>query len=318
MAPLDPNLVALANGQCGLFTTRQARRVGIVAKALREHLTSRRISRLARGLYAVTSSAPQSPEARHQSLARGAHLLYDDAVLTGVTAVLAHGVPVWNCDLGRPELLRPIHRQVGVKPYRVRPRRGDRVDSPWGPTVPLAQAIVQLCLDHGIVQGVVSADAALHQRRVTLAELTAAVEAVRTWPKSNRPRAMLEFVDAKCESVAESRARVELMTHGIRVRSQVDVCRSDGSLIGRADFLVEDTDVVVEVDGRVKYASGDPAVLWAEKRREDDMRAEGKVVVRVTWADLETPGRASAKVRRALARTPRAPLPRQHDPSPGK
>ncbi|MFW5469734.1 type IV toxin-antitoxin system AbiEi family antitoxin domain-containing protein [Knoellia sp. CPCC 206435] len=204
MACLDPNLLALAEGQCGLFTTRQARDVGVVAKALREHVTSKRIVRLARGLYAVSPPRPQSSEARHQSLARGAHLLYDDAVLTGVTAVLAHGLPVWNCPLGRPDLLRPIHRQVGVRPYRVRPRRGGQVDSPWGPTVPLAQALVQLCLDHGIVQGVVSADAALHAGRVTLAELTAAVEAVRTWPKSNRPRAMLEFVDPSCESVAES------------------------------------------------------------------------------------------------------------------
>jgi very-short-patch-repair endonuclease len=319
MASLDPNLLALADGQCGLFTTRQARDVGVVAKALREHLTSRRIARLARGLYAVVSpSVAPSPEARHQSLARGAHLLYDDALLTGVTAVLAHGLPVWNCPLGRPDILRPIHRQVGVKPYRVRPRRGVKVESPWGPTVPVAQAIVQLCLDHGIVQGVVSADAALHAGRVTMEELGAAVEAVRTWPRSNRPRAMLEFVDPLCESVAESRARVEFVTHGIRVRSQVDVCRGDGSVIGRADFIVEDTNVVVEVDGRVKYATGDPAILWAEKRREDDMRAEGKVVVRVTWADLEQPGRASAKVRRALPRPSPQDPPPEHDPSPGK
>jgi very-short-patch-repair endonuclease len=318
MASIDPNLLALAAGQCGLFTTRQARDVGVVAKALSGHVAARRISRLARSLYAVSSSQPQSTEARHQLLARGASLLYDDAILTGVTAVLAHGLPVWNCPLGRPELLRPIHRQVGVKPYRVRPRHGAQVDSPWGPTVPLAEALVQLCLDHGIVQGVVSADAALHAGRLTPAELGAAVDAVRTWPKSNRPRAMLEFVDPKCESVAESRARVEFLTHGIRVRSQVDVCRRDGSLIGRADFVVEDTDVVVEVDGKVKYATGDPAVLWAEKRREDDMRAEGKVVVRVTWADLETPGRASAKVRRALPRTSGPPSPPEDDPSPGK
>ena len=46
--------------------------------------------------------------------------------------------------------------------------------------------------------------------------------------------------------------------------------------------------------------------------------AEGKVVVRVTWADLETPGRASAKVRRALPRTSAPPSPPEDDPSPGK
>lgn len=304
MSALDPNLVALAQCQDGLFTTRQAHNLGVVAKALREHVASRRVVRLARGLYAVATSAAPSPEQRHGALAQGAHLLYDDAALTGVTAVLAHGIPVWNCPLLRPEILRPIHRQVGVKPFRVRPRRSETVKSPWGPTVPLAEAIVQLCLDHGIVQGVVSADAALHRGLVTLEQLTAAVEAVRTWPKSNRPRAMMAFVDPKCESVAESRARVEFVTHGIRVVSQVTVRRQDGSVIGRADFIVEGTEVVIEVDGKVKYADGNPEVLWAEKRREDEMRAEGKTFVRITWADLEQPGHASAKVRRVIGPHP--------------
>ena len=58
--------------------------------------------------------------------------------------------------------------------------------------------------------------------------------------------------------------------------------------------------MLIEVDGKTKYADGDPQVLWREKRREDDMRAAGKIVVRVTWSDLETPGKASAKVRRAI------------------
>lgn len=300
MPSLDPNLAELAHGQAGLFTTRDAARMGVTGKALRESLRCRLIVRLARGLYAVRSPESVTSSEHHHRLAMGVHLLYDDALLTGVTTVLAHDLPVWNCSLARPDILRPIHRQVGVKPYRVRPRRSTSVTSPWGPSVPLAQALVQLCLDFGIVQGVVSADAALHRGLVSMEELAAAVEAVRTWPKSNRPRAMLTLVDAKSESVAESRAKVEFLTHGIRVISQVDVRRADGSVIGRADFVVEDTDVVIEIDGKVKYASGDPEVLWAEKRREDEMRAEGKIFVRITWSDLEVSGRAAAKVRRAL------------------
>ncbi|MFW5472506.1 hypothetical protein ACOCJ5_04280 [Knoellia sp. CPCC 206450] len=74
-----------------------------------------------------------------------------------------------------------------------------------------------------------------------------------------------------------------------------------GRLVGRVDFLVEGTSVIVEFDGRVKFAAGDPAVLWAEKRREDELRALGYVVVRITWADLQVPGQVAAKVRRALA-----------------
>lgn len=302
---LDPNLVAVARGQGGLFTTAQAHDVGLSRTALRECVRSGAALHPTRGLYAVVSLVDTAPVPWHGTLARGAHLLYDDAQLTGVTTVLAHGLPVWNCRLDRPEVRRPITHQVGVKPFRVRPGGGalESVVSPWGPSVPLADALVQLAMDHGIVQGVVSADAALHRGMVTMDDLATAVARVATWPRSSRARSMGDLVDPACESVAESRARVEFLTHGIQVESQFVVRRADGSVIGRADFRVKGTRVLVEVDGRVKYADGDPQVLWAEKRREDDMRAEGWIFVRVTWFDLETSGKPSAKVRRGLPRT---------------
>ena len=71
--------------------------------------------------------------------------------------------------------------------------------------------------------------------------------------------------------------------------------------MARVDFLVTGTNVVVEFDGRMKYDSGDPGILWAEKKREDALRRLGYVVVRLTWADLERPGAALAKVRSAIA-----------------
>jgi hypothetical protein len=302
---LDPNLLALAQAQAGLFTTAQAHRAGLSRTWLRELVRAGTVLHPARGLYAVCSLVDTSPVAWHLTLARGAHLLYDDAQLTGLTAVLACELPVWNCRLDRPDLRRPITHQVGAKPFRVRPGGGslESVDSPCGPSVPLADALVQLALDHGIVQGVVSADAALHGGKVTMAELRAAVDRVATWPRSSRARAMLELVDPACESVAESRARVEFVTHGIQVESQVLIRRGDGTVVGRADFRVKGTNLLVEVDGKMKYADGDGEVLWAEKRREDEMRSLGHRFVRVTWLHLETPGKASAMVRRALPRS---------------
>ena len=171
--------------------------------------------------------------------------------------------------------------------------------------MPLVEAVVQVAMDHGILQGVVTADAALHRGLISKDQLVVAVAAVAAWARSHRARAMMTHVDPRSESVAESRARFEFNSYGIPVVSQVVVRRGDGSVIGRGDFGVEGTDIVVEVDGKVKYADGDPEVLWREKRREDEMRAEGKIFVRVTWADLEHPGRAAAKVRRAM-RSPAA------------
>ncbi len=84
------------------------------------------------------------------------------------------------------------------------------------------------------------------------------------------------------------------------VTPQVVISDRDGSFVARVDFLVDGTAVVVEFDGKVRYAAGDPGVLWQEKRREDRLRRLGYVVVRITWADLETPGAVAAKVRAAL------------------
>jgi hypothetical protein len=52
-------------------------------------------------------------------------------------------------------------------------------------------------------------------------------------------------------------------------------------LIGFADFAWPG--VVGECDGRLKYADRD--VLWAEKRREDRIRALGLRVIRWGWDD---------------------------------
>jgi hypothetical protein len=62
-----------------------------------------------------------------------------------------------------------------------------------------------------------------------------------------------------------------------------------------------------EFDGRWKYAvpPGTDAeaaarVVWAEKRREDRLRAAGYSVVRWAWEDLFAPDRLAARVGAAL------------------
>ena len=110
---------------------------------------------------------------------------------------------------------------------------------------------------------------------------------------------MLRLVDGRRESVGESRCGVALAMAGIAVTPQVTITDASGSFVARVDFLVDGTMVVVEFDGKVKYATGDPEVLWHEKRREDRLRALGYVVVRVTWAQLERPGAVAAAVRAA-------------------
>jgi very-short-patch-repair endonuclease len=298
--PLDAQLLAVAQGQHGMLTTFQARAAGLSPPLLVALVKSGVLRHPGRGLYAVGAMAETDPQKWHRQLCAGAFLLYPDAVLAGTTAVLAHGVPVWGAPLVVPTITRPIKRAGGVGAFWVRPARGAVVDSDWGRASAPADALVQHAIDRGIVPGVVSADAALRTGTVTETALADAVARVRSWPHASHAASMLLFVDGRRESVGESRCAVAMAMAGIEVTPQVLIVDEDGEPVGRVDFLVTGTNVIVEFDGKVKYASGDPDVLWKEKRREDRLRRLGYVVVRLTWADLERPGGVAAAVRRAL------------------
>ncbi|NHA66674.1 type IV toxin-antitoxin system AbiEi family antitoxin domain-containing protein [Phycicoccus flavus] len=299
---LDPLALDLARQQHGVLTTAQLTATGLSAPTLVDLVGRGVLEHPGRGLYLVAETAATERRARLRQLVAGAFLLYPDAVLTGSSALMAHDVPLWGADLRRPAVLRPVGRSGGSGLVWVRPLRVGRSlgSSPWGPSVEMADALVQLAMDDGMAPGVVAMDAALRSGQVTREDLDQMVAAVQTWPHATRAVAAVRHCDGRRESVGESRCALDLAVAGIVATPQVDVRDDDGELVGRVDFLVEGTHVIVEFDGKVKYGSGDPAVLWAEKRREDRLRRLGYVVVRVTWADLEHPGRVAARVRAAI------------------
>jgi very-short-patch-repair endonuclease len=69
----------------------------------------------------------------------------------------------------------------------------------------------------------------------------------------------------------------------------------------RADFRIKGTRVLLEFDGKEKYADGNQAVLFEEKRREDALRRAGWVVVRLVWSDLKDPALVRRRILTALA-----------------
>jgi len=298
---LDAELVATARGQHGMLSTAQATRAGLSAAVLCTLVKTGALRHPGRGLYAVGALVETDAEGWHRQLCAGAFLLYPDAVLAGTSALLAHGITVWGAPLPAPSILRPVKRAGGMSAFWVRPVRGESVVTAWGPASPVAPALVQHAVDHGMATGVVSADAALRKGAVSLDQLGKEIEAVATWPHSSRAASMLRLVDGRRESVGESRCGVALAMAGIDVTPQVPILDERGDFVARVDFLVDGTRVIVEFDGKVKYAAGDPKVLWDEKRREDRLRRLGYVVVRITWAQLERPGAVAAAVRAALA-----------------
>jgi hypothetical protein len=295
---MDPALLDLASAQDGVLTTRQARSLGHSRQSLAALVRDGTLVRLTRGVYAagVPNVGAMTSVVRHSMLGRGAQLLYPDGALSGHTALVALGIPVWGASLRRAHLERPIHREVLTRDLVIRPRFGGPVAH--GAVVAPAVALVQHCLEHGATPGVVAADAALHAGVISGAELEDVARRVHGWPRSSRVRTMLAFVDARSESVGESRLRVALGVLGVAVEPQVVIRDESGRVVARVDFLVKGTKVVIEFDGLVKYRDGGPKALIAEKRREDELRRLGYHVVRVVWSDLERLAPIVAQLRR--------------------
>ena len=160
----------------------------------------------------------------------------------------------------------------------------------------LAIAVVQTALIGPPLSALYAADAALRARLFQPAHLDGALTRLTRHRGMAPARAVLVHADRRHESPGETRTAAILRALGYRATPQVEL-RRDGKSYW-VDFLLEGSPVVIEFDGRVKYV--DPAALWAEKRREDELRSWGYVVVRLTWGMLDDPERGRDRIESAV------------------
>ena len=302
---MTPEIERLAANPAGVFTTADARAVGLSSFDLVRICGQGRLVHLARGIYAVPAEEPLSMEQAHRRLATGVCRLYPDAVLTHHSAVIIHGLPVFDLQtaLGRVMVARPVSVERLAQHWVIRPSQPWMGTSPAAelPASDVASTLVLHALEHGTMAGVVALDRALHQGSVDLTDVEAVAGNVAGWPRSHRVRTMLAYANGKSESVGESRLRVDLSVAGIEVEPQVVIHDENGRFVARVDLAVRGSKVLIEFDGAVKYADGGPESLVAEKRREDALRRLGYIVVRFTWADLYRPRLLVTRVRDAVA-----------------
>ena len=314
--------VLLALSRLGHFTRAQALGAGVTDSQLRRWGQAGVLTRLGQGLYAVQpapgmaggvtrTDGPDDPwqAAREDHLRRAVALLeaIPGSYLTGVTAALAHQLPV---------LTMPTTVEMSRRPYGPSTRPGLAMRRPWGagpadvplagiarPVQGLAQVGIDIAAHHGIPDGLVVADAA---RRLGLDAdaLVAAADAFGTRAGAHQARTVARFADPRAESAAESRARWVLATLGYTVIPQFEVYDEHGRFVARADFVVAGTNVIVEVDGLLKYT--DREALRREKLREVALQRLGYHVVRVLYRDLDHHERVRSLVREAVALAARA------------
>ena len=126
------------------------------------------------------------------------------------------------------------------------------------------------------------------------------LERQRDWHGSVRASRVLHFSDPRAATVGESRSRLLLARIGVpRPDLQRPVFDAVGRLIGITDMYVDEIRTAVEFDGKLKYGRALyeqtgrledvdlGAVVWDEKRREDQIRDEGNEMVRIVWHELD-------------------------------
>lgn len=287
---------------------RDLHAAGFTSHEVRRFLRAGDLTAVRRGAY-VLGAPPADGLQRHVLAVRAtmSHLA-DDVAASHVSAAVLHGLPVWAIKADRVHVTRP-RRSGGRAGARVHvhtaPLDPDEIVMVDGiPATGIARTVVDLARTEPFEQAVAVADAALHAG-LAATELADAVLRATRWPGCPAARRVIAFADAGSESVGESRSRVAIALARLPAPLlQWEVFSPNGRLVGRTDFGWLQQRTVGEFDGQVKYGrllrpGQEPGeVVFAEKRREDDLRDQGLEVVRWTWPDLGNFAPVAERLRR--------------------
>ena len=267
------------------------------------------LRRWRRGVYGPPP--PTDREERHRWEAAAVVASHHDVVLSHVAAAIMWDLPVLLPELGRVAVSRiggfstGHSRHEGVRVFGNELSERDVTVRGGLPVTTAERTVLDCGRQLPFKVAVAIADAAAHDDRLDDRTLRRMLSEMKGWTGVGKARRMLAATDARAESPGESWTRLVLAQRGVSVTSQFEVWNC-GDFVGRADFLVTGTRILVEFDGQTKYGLSDDSpreVLWREKRRHDALVAAGYEVVRLTWEDLVDPPRMLRLIAEARERT---------------
>lgn len=274
-----------------------------------------------RGAY--VERPPDDRDVGHALLLRAALAeLGPGAVASHVSAAVLHGLPTWGLPLQRAHVTfdRPTGGRIDDRLHvHTAPLHPDDVVVVDGlVATSWARTVVDVARKARFEPAVAVADAALlaagkvlGDRRGALPDpgasvirtaLGAALRRATGWPGVPAARRVVAFADGRAESVGESRSRIAIALAGLPP-PELQWAVPCGASTAYTDFAWPEQRTVGEFDGKVKYGrllrpGQSPAdAVYAEKLREDAIRAQDWEVVRWTWADLGDFTDTAARIR---------------------
>lgn len=281
------------------FGHSEARAVGLSARRIERALENQRLTRLAKGVYAVNSPwRDLAPWVRHEELSRAAVRLTPDAIVSHLSAAVLMGLPhpayepkkvtmtlLDDSRTSRVDGWRQFHRGATPADHVVIKARR--------PYLVAARTVIDCTRQLHPRDALAVMDAALRLGLCTRAELVAMRRHQAGWPGILGADRILPIAEPLRENWLESISAWAFHSWGLPVGlAQVMVADLDGRVIGRVDALWPELGVVGEADGRGKYelgSDGRPALdsqsaiagnVLSERRRENRVRDTGLEVFR--------------------------------------
>ncbi len=290
-----------------LFTLADARASGLTERQVRYRVQSGRWTRVARDRYRAADSRPADVDAFlrtrlvHVDRAVAAASRNRGTIIGFASAVLVHVLPLASRVPEDVTLLVPPGHWTGSRDG-IRFRQGRALTGVPATAGVLVTDVHRTWLDLArtapLADALAMGDAALAQGRL---DPGAVADLLLEWDGARgcrRARLALGLLDGLRETALESASFAYFVEHRLPLPSMQVVIRTpSGRFLGRVDFLWEQARLVGEADGRLKYEQGE--ALYAEKRREDEIRGLGYGFVRWGWSDLRTPDLAN-RLRRTL------------------
>jgi hypothetical protein len=294
------------------------RRAALLAAGFGDHelrLLRRRgqITAVRPGAYVVEDVA-RDAVLRHQMAVRAAcACLGPGAVISHGSAAVLHRLPLLGPPPARVHATRArrsgarVNRILHLHAAALEPDEVVAVDGL--PVTSIPRTLVDLARSLPFEHGLVPADAALHTHLVTRAALGEALERASGRPGNHAARQVLAFARPGATSVGETLSRLAIHRAGLPPPElQHTVRTAGGVLLGQVDFWWEEFATAGEFDGRAKYGrllrpGQEPGeVVFAEKVREDALRADGREVVRWIWPELSPFDGVARRIRAAFDR----------------
>jgi hypothetical protein len=239
--------------------------------------------------------------ATHVLKLRAQLAVYPECVASHESATLVAGLPLLAIP-ETPRIIRTHGAWRGGDDVRVRiaPLPDGHVYDEGGVrATTMPRTTVDIARGLAFRDAVVVMDAVL--RHCPHGVIAAVIDECAEWAEVGKAGRVLAFADPRSESALESVSRAEMHERGLPAPQPQAWVRGVSGKRYRVDFWWGSRRLIGEADGAEKYT--DRAAVFAEKRREDDLREAGCSFVRWTYVDMvANPEATVQRIARHLAR----------------